>query len=56
MELSKFVESINNGLEPAVSAEDGLEALKLANLVMEEVGHHQQIVEKNMPLGGLPTL
>ncbi len=50
LELSKFVESIKSGIKPAVSAEEGLEALKLANLVIKEVGHHQQIVEKNMSL------
>lgn len=50
LELSKFVECIKNDIEPAVTARDGLEALKLANLVMKEVGNHQQIVEKNMAL------
>ena len=50
MELAKFVECIKNEIEPAVTAKDGLEALKLANRVMKEVGNHQQIVEKNMAL------
>ena len=50
MELSKFVESIKNDIVPAVTAKDGLEALKLANLVLKEIGNHQQIVEKNMSL------
>jgi predicted dehydrogenase len=47
MELCKFVESINNDLEPVVSAEDGLQALKLANRVLEEIDKHQHIVEGN---------
>ena len=50
LELSKFVECINNGIKPTVTAEDGLEALKLANLVLKEIGKHQQIVEKNISL------
>lgn len=50
LELSKFVECINNGIKPVVTAEDGLEALKLANLVLKEIGNHQQIVEKNISL------
>lgn len=50
LELSKFVESIKTGIKPAVSAKDGLEALKLANLVLKEVGHHQQIIEKNIKI------
>lgn len=48
LELSKFVECIKNDIEPTVTARDGLEALKLANLVLKEIGNHQQIVEKNM--------
>ncbi|MBN1407775.1 MAG: Gfo/Idh/MocA family oxidoreductase [Calditrichaceae bacterium] len=48
MELAKFVECIKNDIEPVITAKDGLEALKLANLVLKEIGNHQQIVEKNM--------
>lgn len=50
LELSKFIESIKGGIKPVVSGEEGLEALRLANLILKEVGHHQQIVEKNMSI------
>jgi predicted dehydrogenase len=50
LELSKFVESIKDGIKPVVSGEEGLEALRLANLILKEVGHHQQIIEKNMSI------
>lgn len=50
LELSKFIESIKDGIKPVVSGEEGLEALRLANLILKEVGHHQQIVEKNMSI------
>ncbi len=45
-ELSGFVDSIQTGIAPLVSGEDGLAALKLANKVLEKIAEHTRIVEK----------
>jgi len=41
-ELVAFVDSVQNNKPVVVSAEDGLEALKLANTVLEKIDQHQQ--------------
>ncbi|KAA3613208.1 MAG: gfo/Idh/MocA family oxidoreductase [Calditrichaeota bacterium] len=41
-ELASFVDSVQNNKPVAVSAEDGLEALKLANAVLEKIAQHQK--------------
>lgn len=50
MELSRFVESVRNNLKPAVSPEEGLAALKLANQVLKEIDVHRSFVERNSPV------
>lgn len=45
MELSSFVDALRNGLQPAVSAQDGLIALQLANEVMQEIEKHHRAIE-----------
>lgn len=45
MELSSFVDALRNGLQPAVSAQDGLNALQLANEVMQEIEKHHRAIE-----------
>jgi len=47
MELSSFVDALRNGLQPAVTAQDGLNALHLANEVMQEIEKHRHAVEGN---------
>lgn len=47
MELSSFIDSLRNGLQPAVTAQDGLNALHLANEVMQEIEKHRRWVEGN---------
>jgi predicted dehydrogenase len=41
-ELVSFVDSVRQGSSVVVSAEDGLEALKLANTVLEKIALHQK--------------
>jgi predicted dehydrogenase len=41
-ELQSFIDSISQNTPVVVSAEDGLEALKLANSVLEQIARHQK--------------
>jgi predicted dehydrogenase len=45
-ELGRFVESIQAGVPPLVSGEDGLAALNLANKVLEKIAEHTQVVRR----------
>jgi len=46
-ELSSFVQAIRTNRAPAVSAGEGLSALRLANEVLREIEKHRMVVEKN---------
>jgi predicted dehydrogenase len=46
-ELSSFIQAIRTNSAPAVSAGEGLSALKLANEVLREIEKHRMVVEKN---------
>ena len=46
-ELTMFVDAIRNGLQPPVTAEEGMAALKLANLVLKEIQTHQDYIERH---------
>ncbi len=46
-ELTMFVDVVRNGLQPPVTAEEGMAALKLANLVLKEIGIHQEYIERH---------
>jgi predicted dehydrogenase len=46
-ELTSFVDAMQNDVQPAVSAQDGLAALQLANRVLKEIDAHQRRVETN---------
>ncbi len=45
-ELSGFIESIQTGVSPLVSGEDGFAALQLANKVLEKIAEHTRIVKR----------
>ncbi len=45
-ELRSFVASIRNDIPVAVSAEDGLKALRLANQIIEKIDLHQQKIKQ----------
>jgi predicted dehydrogenase len=45
-ELTNFVDSIGTGLAPAVSGEDGLAALKLANQVLRKIEEHTKLISE----------
>lgn len=47
LELCSFVESIRNGIKPAVSAKEGMAALRLANQVLNEIEKNRPILEQN---------
>ncbi len=46
-ELTMFVDAIRNNLEPPVTAQDGMAALKLANLVLKEIQAHQDYIDRH---------
>lgn len=46
-ELTTFVDAIRNGLQPPVTAEEGMAALKLANLVLKEIRSHQEYIDRH---------
>ena len=46
-ELTMFVDAVRNGLQPPVTAEEGMAALKLANLVLKEIQAHQDYIERH---------
>ena len=41
-ELSGFVDSIQNGVPPLVSGEEGLAALRLANMVLQKIAENTE--------------
>ena len=45
-ELNGFIESVNANVEPLVSGEEGLAALRLANQVLDKIEEHAKIVSK----------
>jgi len=45
-ELNGFVDSVQTGVAPLVSGEEGLAALNLANKVLEKIAEHTRMVEK----------
>jgi predicted dehydrogenase len=45
-ELNGFIESVNTNVEPLVSGEEGLAALRLANQVLDKIEEHAKIVAK----------
>jgi len=45
-ELAGFIESIQTGIMPLVSGEDGYAALKLANKVLEKIAEHTRMVNR----------
>lgn len=49
-ELNCFVESIRNDMPPAVSARDGLEALRLANKVLRQIDQSQKNTAPSQPV------
>jgi predicted dehydrogenase len=47
-ELNGFIDSIQAGLAPLVSGDEGLAALRLANQVLEKISEHARIIEKGI--------
>lgn len=45
-ELESFIDAVDTGIEPIVTGQDGLEALKLAKAVMKKIDEHTDYVEK----------
>jgi len=46
-ELTMFIDAIRNDLQPPVTAEEGMSALKLANLVLKEIRSHQEYIDRH---------
>lgn len=49
-ELTSFIDSVKNGLAPAVGIDDGIQALKLAYNVLKQIDKHQEFLKKQMGL------
>ena len=47
-ELISFIDAIKNNLQPAVTIQDGINALSLAQKVMKEIKRHQQYLSRQM--------
>ncbi len=47
-ELISFIDAIKNNLPPAVTIQDGINALSLAQKVMKEIKRHQQYLSRQM--------
>jgi predicted dehydrogenase len=45
-ELTSFIDSIRSNISPAVSAEEGLAALRLANQILKKIDDHRTLVEE----------
>ncbi len=49
-ELISFIDAVKNGLDPVVTIDDGLNALKLAYNVLKQIDRHQEYLKKHMKL------
>lgn len=47
-ELTSFIDSVKNGLPPAVSIDEGIKALKLAYNVLKQIDKHQEYLKQHM--------
>ncbi|MCQ2315915.1 MAG: Gfo/Idh/MocA family oxidoreductase [Bacteroidales bacterium] len=47
-ELERFHDAIINGTEPPVTIEDGVEVLKTAYMILDEIHKHQELLEKHL--------
>lgn len=47
-ELISFIDAIKNNIQPAVTIQDGINALSLAQKVMKEINRHQQYLSEQM--------
>lgn len=47
-ELESFYDAIINDTEPPVTIEDGVEVLKVAYLILDEINKHQSLLEKHL--------
>ncbi|MGN0032998.1 MAG: Gfo/Idh/MocA family protein [Candidatus Limimorpha sp.] len=47
-ELERFHDAIINDTEPPVTIEDGVEVLKVAYLILDEINKHQSLLEKHL--------
>ncbi len=47
-ELESFHDAIINDTEPPVTIEDGVEVLKVAYLILDEINKHQSLLEKHL--------
>lgn len=47
-ELERFHDAIVNDTEPPVTIEDGVEVLKVAYMILDEIGKHQDLLQKHL--------
>ncbi len=47
-ELERFHDAIVNNTEPPVTIEDGVEVLKVAYMILDEIGNHQDLLQKHL--------
>ncbi len=47
-ELERFHDAIVNNTEPPVTIEDGVEVLKVAYMILDEIGKHQDLLQKHL--------
>lgn len=47
-ELERFHDAIVNDTEPPVTIEDGIEVLKVAYMILDEIGKHQDLLQKHL--------
>lgn len=47
-ELERFHDAIANDTEPPVTIEDGVEVLKVAYMILDEIGKHQDLLQKHL--------
>ncbi|WP_457566285.1 Gfo/Idh/MocA family protein [Caldithrix abyssi] len=50
LELISFIDAVKNNLEPAITIQDGINALGLAQKVMKEINRHQKYLSRQMGL------
>ncbi|MHC4322312.1 MAG: hypothetical protein ACYST3_08555, partial [Planctomycetota bacterium] len=48
-ELESFIDCIKNGKHPVVSGEEGIEAIKIADIIREEINKNLKLANINMP-------
>ncbi len=49
-ELISFIDAVKNGIEPAVTIQDGINALNLANKILKQIAKHQYYVSRRKDL------